>query len=96
MGLTGTAKLQFNSLAAGGANPRLTFDVQMELVFQLTRPVWGEPSLPTATDPNNGISTHSPRVGRTIILKMSTVLKQTFQLTRPVWGEPVLPTSTIS
>ena len=38
-----------------------------------------------------GISTHSPRVGRTA----STVIKirqlKKFQLTRPVWGEPLEP-----
>ena len=34
--------------------------------FQLTRPVWGEPSTLTVIYPASSISTHSPRVGRTI------------------------------
>ena len=34
--------------------------------FQLTRPVWGEPSLDQCRNIFTSISTHSPRVGRTM------------------------------
>ena len=34
------------------------------------------------------ISTHSPRVGRTLLSLMISTRSGTFQLTRPVWGEP--------
>ena len=35
--------------------------------FQLTRPVWGEPPLPIQSPRCSRISTHSPRVGRTVM-----------------------------
>ena len=34
------------------------------------------------------ISTHSPRVGRTVTEVEETLVRHEFQLTRPVWGEP--------
>ena len=55
----------FNSLAPCGANrgaPNLTVVTQ---AFQLTRPVWGEPTSSAISDMLSVISTHSPRVGRT-------------------------------
>ena len=56
--------------------------------FQLTRPVWGEPPTPGRMMRPTRISTHSPRVGRTILLSHIKSLHCRFQLTRPVWGEP--------
>ena len=35
------------------------------VIFQLTRPVWGEPRTRNEYCPQDQISTHSPRVGRT-------------------------------
>ena len=35
------------------------------------------------------ISTHSPRVGRTVEVQHTTGQRCRFQLTRPVWGEPL-------
>ena len=56
--------------------------------FQLTRPVWGEPVAAAAYETLRGISTHSPRVGRTFINLHRLIKFIEFQLTRPVWGEP--------
>ena len=36
------------------------------LKFQLTRPVWGEPNKAVVQFYDKNISTHSPRVGRTL------------------------------
>ena len=79
----------FNSLAPCGANRSSRRPTWSKQQFQLTRPVWGEPSIafrclpallhfnslaPCGANPVNvangfapfGISTHSPRVGRTL------------------------------
>ena len=55
----------FNSLAPCGANPYTRPCLMSALVFQLTRPVWGEPRLQIRLAHTFYISTHSPRVGRT-------------------------------
>ena len=57
--------------------------------FQLTRPVWGEPAIINREIYFSGISTHSPRVGRTTLRQMLSPSAIKFQLTRPVWGEPL-------
>ena len=57
--------------------------------FQLTRPVWGEPSYTHSISSIFDISTHSPRVGRTPRHDGAVNTTPSFQLTRPVWGEPI-------
>ena len=57
----------FNSLAPCGANHSHYFTNVCALSFQLTRPVWGEPVCCVRTNHTYQISTHSPRVGRTLI-----------------------------
>ena len=59
--------------------------------FQLTRPVWGEPYECCHLLAPLNISTHSPRVGRTVKRTGSREVCSAFQLTRPVWGEPFRP-----
>ena len=61
--------------------------------FQLTRPVWGEPSTAIRTLLTLSISTHSPRVGRTPEYRQGLIRRLLFQLTRPVWGEPSTPST---
>ena len=56
----------FNSLAPRGANPPYTHCDIVFLAFQLTRPAWGEPLEVALKFTPNNISTHSPRVGRTL------------------------------
>ena len=71
--LFGFVVKNFNSLAPCGANPPVPLSISMTKPFQLTRPVWGEP-LPTPfSSLYSAISTHSPRVGRT----MGLTAKQT-------------------
>ena len=55
----------FNSLAPCGANLTTTNTCKCSMEFQLTRPVWGEPQDDHKPIKIYGISTHSPRVGRT-------------------------------
>ena len=55
----------FNSLAPCGANHCSIAYSPIRLLFQLTRPVWGEPHNTFLGQHNKTISTHSPRVGRT-------------------------------
>ena len=57
----------FNSLAPCGANPYSENVAYTGGVFQLTRPVWGEPKQIDDSIKYANISTHSPRVGRTNI-----------------------------
>ena len=78
----------FNSLAPCGANLGFEFLVLTGEVFQLTRPVWGEPFAMRSTTTFLKISTHSPRVGRTNLFVRCRRTTKLFQLTRPVWGEP--------
>ena len=59
------ARCNFNSLAPCGAN---LVDDEIACTaqpFRLTRPVWGEPNAACDDINRSGISTHSPRVGRT-------------------------------
>ena len=55
----------FNSLAPCGANPSSRDHPLLASAFQLTRPVRGEPPIRTRSARRFGISTHSPRAGRT-------------------------------
>ena len=55
----------FNSLAPCGANPSSRRHCRPSSIFQLTRPVWGEPHTVRDHYTCQTISTHSPRVGRT-------------------------------
>ena len=57
-------------------------------IFQLTRPVRGEPNLPFWNSKEYVISTHSPRAGRTLPCNVVSTFAKGFQLTRPVRGEP--------
>ena len=58
--------LHFNSLAPCGANLPSNVISNGAFSFQLTRPVWGEPRRRTMKLKLPKISTHSPRVGRTL------------------------------
>ena len=61
-----TSTFNFNSLAPCGANPLVPNMPIISRLFQLTRPVWGEPARPLIDVLRTYISTHSPRVGRTL------------------------------
>ena len=61
-----TTPSNFNSLAPCGANHVSTDILHRCAQFQLTRPVWGEPADITNKTDTVHISTHSPRVGRTL------------------------------
>ena len=80
----------FNSLAPCGANPFLEIQFATIGIFQLTRPVWGEPEL---TIPSLRISSDFNSLapcGANRGILFSTAECMTFQLTRPVWGEPAI------
>ena len=81
--------INFNSLAPCGANQPPAALMRGSKKFQLTRPVWGEPMTNLADILHMPISTHSPRVGRTLSAWCSSSCRFSFQLTRPVWGEPL-------
>ena len=55
----------FNSLAPCGANPAFTSFVPPISIFQLTRPMRGEPLNHASVSLSKWISTHSPHAGRT-------------------------------
>ena len=61
------ATLHFNSLAPCGANRIISMIEVTTSPFQLTRPVWGEPLFRYSASAYGAISTHSPRVGRTLL-----------------------------
>ena len=82
--------LYFNSLAPCGANRGYCGKLTDSKTFQLTRPVWGEPGAEIVATSLQPISTHSPRVGRTLGSLYTTQQTNAFQLTRPVWGEPIM------
>ena len=58
-------QIYFNSLAPCGANQWRNEPTRNSAKFQLTRPVWGEPTGALVDTVADYISTHSPRVGRT-------------------------------
>ena len=59
-------RANFNSLAPCGANHDDLACFSDQRTFQLTRPVWGEPPHKLLYSKFSRISTHSPRVGRTL------------------------------
>ena len=59
-------RCHFNSLAPCGANRAAGGHACAYRQFQLTRPVWGEPLINIFGTIATTISTHSPRVGRTL------------------------------
>ena len=62
--------------------------LHIRLLFQLTRPVRGEPWDAALKNGAQIISTHSPRAGRTDPAEQAGQIINEFQLTRPVRGEP--------
>ena len=80
--------VHFNSLAPCGANQSSMTTSPRRSLFQLTRPVRGEPDLLNYALQVGRISTHSPRAGRTLSTWRTRARTTTFQLTRPVRGEP--------
>ena len=52
-------------------------------LFQLTRPVWGEPSYSEYDNASGKISTHSPRVGRTQTSRQHTLSLDYFNSLAP-------------
>ena len=58
------------------------------LRFQLTRPVWGEPMPQSAPQPVQQISTHSPRVGRTLRRRDLDARTQDFNSLAPCGANP--------
>ena len=76
-------RVNFNSLAPCGANhatPEMSEDAEE---FQLTRPVWGEPGRGSCKFGYLHISTHSPRVGRTIVSIRCTLYYEDFNSLAP-------------
>ena len=64
VGLARAAKFQLTRPVWG--EPRRILLYSDLNLFQLTRPVWGEPLIFVSVTPYTIISTHSPRVGRTV------------------------------
>ena len=78
----------FNSLAPCGAN-RFTEKTDGPIAtFQLTRPVWGEPTISRTASRIAFISTHSPRVGRTKIALRSSFIDIDFNSLAPCGANP--------
>ena len=73
----------FNSLAPCGANHGLWLFAILALIFQLTRPVWGEPRLEIDDIGLFFISTHSPRVGRTKSARQTRCFRAYFNSLAP-------------
>ena len=78
----------FNSLAPCGANPLYSKCAKNVYAFQLTRPVWGEPDKRISSLLIAQISTHSPRVGRTLLLGCYYVVKVHFNSLAPCGANP--------
>ena len=68
-----SCRRHFNSLAPCGANPTNCVYVADLCLFQLTRPVRGEPMAISPNLTDDKISTHSPRAGQTF-LSLSVML----------------------
>ena len=78
----------FNSLAPCGANPIASLTFSNCALFQLTRPMRGEPPSIVIDCTSVKISTHSPHAGRTTLSRVFLIIIDLFQLTRPMRGEP--------
>ena len=64
--MRGSKKFQLTRPVWG--EPKLAHNIVLQGKFQLTRPVWGEPSVLIVHYGHLFISTHSPRVGRTLCI----------------------------
>ena len=73
----------FNSLAPCGANPVCRLLTARSTTFQLTRPVWGEPLVVRVKNALDRISTHSPRVGRTVARRWARQRRRNFNSLAP-------------
>ena len=78
----------FNSLAPCGANRDKTSVPDLAKRFQLTRPVWGEPSISSILARKSLISTHSPRVGRTHTIRSDIAYATHFNSLAPCGANP--------
>ena len=82
-------RINFNSLAPCGANLWTTMKKSVFGLFQLTRPVWGEPKFHDYFTSALPISTHSPRVGRTAFVIGQTRVPTNFNSLAPCGANPV-------
>ena len=79
----------FNSLAPCGANLQIFGQCRHIHDFNSLAPCGANLTIDDRLFTYIGISTHSPRVGRTRRGSSTLSHQRTFQLTRPVWGEPL-------
>ena len=79
--------VHFNSLAPCGANLLFNCNIRDLKLFQLTRPVWGEPRRVSEHRINIGFQLTRPVWGEPKRTRIICTISR-FQLTRPVWGEP--------
>ena len=86
--IKGQKNTDFNSLAPCGANPDYLKNYDDSYVFQLTRPVWGEPREAVLSPEATKISTHSPRVGRTRSASAQKTEKSDFNSLAPCGANP--------
>ena len=84
-----TSPIDFNSLAPCGANPIDDDSIATDKVFQLTRPVRGEPLMLQQLFDVGFISTHSPRAGRTYPRLMPPAFLRHFNSLAPCGANPV-------
>ena len=68
--------------------PRFSRVRAIKLLFQLTRPVWGEPDVQRSVFDRSSISTHSPRVGRTLHSSLHRHLCSHFNSLAPCGANP--------
>ena len=78
----------FNSLSPCGANLFWDYQIIEIFLFQLTRPVWGEPLVTDEKTHEHPISTHSPRVGRTKQVKDGLGSMSDFNSLAPCGANP--------
>ena len=83
--------LHFNSLAPCGANRTARLAAAHVQPFQLTRPVWGEPIGVGKFVGVFRISTHSPRVGRTLCVQTALEHLEDFNSLAPCGANPLRP-----
>ena len=86
-----TDRYHFNSLAPCGANLGSSDVTNLALLFQLTRPVWGEPRLLCGFAEVIGNFNSLAPCGANLLVDFVSLTVSAFQLTRPVWGEPTMP-----
>ena len=88
----------FNPLSPHGERPFRLIFLGSPLTFQSTLPAWGETAETVVRAACNGISIHSPRMGRDTGHKPH-FWPNIFQSTLPAWGEtrwyPCTPTTSI-